>query len=235
MDSLTLSIAIACVTSVCAAILGILFVFARDEADRLAEENTELRAALEAKRKEADTLSDEVSRLARQIKEQSETLAYREREINRFHARGYIRNAYGTLQRYADWLENGDKKPKPKRTTAQKIKDVGDYFIAETAKIKENMIGPSAESKTESVERKPHQLKPWMQVIRPTKKQRRDIHKACIDAGIKIDPLDELLRHDLVCFGNASDEVVSTWVTSTNDINIPFDEFMARIKGEWPA
>lgn len=115
MDSLTLAIAIACVTSVCAAIIGMLFVFERDEADRLAEDNTELRAALEAKRKEADTLSDEVSRLARQIKEQSETLAYREREINSFHARGYYRNAYGTLQRYSEWFEFGDKKPKNKQ------------------------------------------------------------------------------------------------------------------------
>lgn len=114
MDSLTLSIAIACVTSVGGAIIGILFVTEREEADRLAEENTELRAALEAKRTEAGTLSDEVSRLTIKIKEQSETLAYREREINSFHARGYYRNAYGTLQRYADWLENGDKKPKNK-------------------------------------------------------------------------------------------------------------------------
>lgn len=114
MDSLTLAIAIACITSVFGAIAGILFVFERDEADRLAKENTGLREALEAKRKEADTLSDEVSRLARQIKEQSETLAYREREINSFHARGYYRNAYGTLQRYSEWFEFGDKKPKNK-------------------------------------------------------------------------------------------------------------------------
>lgn len=115
MDSLTLAIAIAGITSVFGAILGILFVFERDEADRLAEENTHLRSALDAKRKEADTLSDEVSRLARQIKEQSETLAYREREINSFHARGYYRNAYGTLQRYSEWFEFGDKKPKNKQ------------------------------------------------------------------------------------------------------------------------
>ena len=115
MDSLTLSIAIACVTSVGGAIIGILFVTEREEADRLAEENTELRAALEAKRTEAGTLSDEVSRLTIKIKEQSETLAYREREINSFHARGYYRNAYGTLQRYSEWFEFGDKKPKPKR------------------------------------------------------------------------------------------------------------------------
>lgn len=115
MDSLTLAIAIAGITSVCAAILGYLFFVERDEADRLAEENTELRAALEAKRTEAGTLSDEVSRLTIKIKEQSETLAYREREINSFHARGYYRNAYGTLQRYSEWFEFGDKKPKPKR------------------------------------------------------------------------------------------------------------------------
>lgn len=114
MDSLTLAITIAGITSVFGAILVILFVFERDEGDRLAEENTQLRAALEAKRKDADTLSDDVSRLSRQIKEQSETIASREREINRFHKRGYIRNSYGTLQRYADWLENGDKKPKNK-------------------------------------------------------------------------------------------------------------------------
>lgn len=114
MDSLTLAIAIAGITSVCAAILGYLFFVERDEADRLAEENTELRAALEAKRTEAGTLSDEVSRLTIKIKEQSETLAYREREINSFHARGYYRNAYGTLQRYSEWFEFGDKKPKNK-------------------------------------------------------------------------------------------------------------------------
>ena len=114
MDSLTLAIAIAGITSVCAAILGYLFFVERDEADRLAEENTELRAALEVKRTEAGTLSDEVSRLTIKIKEQSETLAYREREINSFHARGYYRNAYGTLQRYSEWFEFGDKKPKNK-------------------------------------------------------------------------------------------------------------------------
>lgn len=115
MDSLTLSIAIACITSVCAAILGILFVYERDEGDRLAEENAKLRAALESKRKEADTLSDEVKRLARLMRGQSEAIESARREINSFHARGYYRNAYGTLQRYADWFENGDKKPKNKQ------------------------------------------------------------------------------------------------------------------------
>lgn len=115
MDSLTLSIAIAGITSVFGAILGILFVFERDEADRLAEENTALEEALQLRRNEVTDLKSDVSRLTRQIKEQSETLAYREREINSFHARGYYRNAYGTLQRYSEWFEFGDKKPKNKQ------------------------------------------------------------------------------------------------------------------------
>lgn len=115
MDSLTLAITIACVTSVCAAILGILFVFERDEADRLAEENTALREALQLSRNEVTDFKSDIGRLSRQIKEQSETLAYREREINSFHARGYYRNAYGTLQRYSEWFEFGDKKPKNKQ------------------------------------------------------------------------------------------------------------------------
>ncbi len=130
--------------------------------------------------------------------------------VDNLKENGYVRNKHGVMQRIDDWMENGSRMPRRK----EKKRD--DKAVM-----------------SEKADRKPHQLKPWMQVIRPTKKQRRDIHKACIDAGIKIDPLDELLRHDLVCFGHASDEVVSTWVTSTNDINIPFEEFMARIKGEW--
>ena len=114
MDSLTLAIAIAGITSVCAAILGYLFFVERDEADRLAEENTVLREALQLSRNEATDFRSDIGRLTIKIKEQSETLAYREREINSFHARGYYRNAYGTLQRYSEWFEFGDKKPKNK-------------------------------------------------------------------------------------------------------------------------
>lgn len=115
MDSLTLAIAIAGITSVFGAILGILFVFARDEGDRLAEENTQLLAALEAKRKDADTLSEQLdwSRNAARLGEM--TGKELSAKIADFKKRGYIRNVYGTLQRYADWFENGDKKPKPKR------------------------------------------------------------------------------------------------------------------------
>lgn len=69
--------------------------------------------------------------------------------------KGYVRNKHGVMQRIDDWMENGSRKPKPRRTMAQKIKDVGDHFIDETAKIKEKMGGPSAEYKTEAVERKP--------------------------------------------------------------------------------
>ena len=107
MDSHTLSLAITGITSVAGAILGILFVFARDEADRLAEENTVLREALQLSRNEVTDLRSDVGKLARQLKEQSET-------IGRFNKRGYIRNAYGTLQRYSEWVDFGDKEPKRK-------------------------------------------------------------------------------------------------------------------------
>lgn len=115
MDTLTLSIAIAGITSVCAAILGMLFVYERNEGDRLAEENTALEEALQLRRNEATDFRSDIGRLSRQIKEQSETIASHEREINSFRKRGYIRNAYGTLQRYSEWFEFGDKKPKNKQ------------------------------------------------------------------------------------------------------------------------
>ena len=144
MDALTLSIAIACVTSVGGAVLGYLFHLEREQADELAADNSRLREAIRSEAKKAEALSDEfaavksrmeealqlrcnevtdlksdVGRLTRQNKENGESVLALSKEVNAFHKRGYIRNAYGTLQRYADWLENGDKKPRPKPKKAK--------------------------------------------------------------------------------------------------------------------
>ena len=201
MDSLTLAIAIAGITSVSGAILGILFVYERDEGDRLAEENTELREALQLRCNEVTDLKSDVGRLSRQIKEQSETLAYREREINTFHKRGYIRNAYGTLQRYSEWFEFGDKKPKRK------------------------------EKKRVETAIKPHQLKPWMEVLNATDEQKKAIHDACVERGIFVESLATLNVFKNIFFDGSG--VRGGAYSDEEDINIPFEEFMARIKGEW--
>lgn len=149
MDALTLTIAIACVTSVGGAVLGYLFHLEREQADELAADNSRLRDAIRSEAKKAEALSDEfaavksrmeealqlrcnevtdlksdVGRLTRQNKEKGKSVLALSKEVNAFHKRGYIRNAYGTLQRYADWLENGDKKPRPKPKKAKVAKAV---------------------------------------------------------------------------------------------------------------
>lgn len=144
MDALTLTIAIACTTSLGSAILGYLFHLEREQADELADDNSRLREAIRSEAKKAEALSDEfnavksrleealqlkrnevadlksdVGRLSRQNKEKGESVLALSKEVNSFHKRGYIRNAYGTLQRYADWADNGDKKPRPKPKKAK--------------------------------------------------------------------------------------------------------------------
>lgn len=119
MDSLTLAIAIACTTSLGSAILGYLWHLEREQADELAADNSRLREALQLKRNEVTDLKSDVGRLSRQNNEKGESVLALSKDANTFHKRGYIRNAYGTLQRYADWLENGDKKPRPKPKKAK--------------------------------------------------------------------------------------------------------------------
>ena len=144
MDALTLTIAIACTSSIGAAIFFYLWITYQETADRLSAENERLREAIRSEAKKAEAFSDEfaavksrmeealqlrcnevtdlksdVGRLSRQNKEKGESVLALSKEVNTFHKRGYIRNAYGTLQRYADWVENGDKKPRPKPKKAK--------------------------------------------------------------------------------------------------------------------
>lgn len=231
MDALTLTIAIACVTSVGGAVLGYLFHLEREQADELAADNSRLREALQLRANEVTDLKSDVGRLSRQNKEKGESVIALSNEVNTFHKRGYIRNAYGTLQRYSDWLENGDKKPRPKRSEKQKIKEMGDYFLSEVEKIKNQKPKKAKVAKAVKAKTKTHQLKDWMQVLNTTKEQRKAIHDACTEYGIDVERLYVLNVFTHIFFdgscvrgGNYADD---------EDTNVTFEEFMARIRGVW--
>jgi len=87
----------------------------------------------------ADQLDYKVSDLTALLddsKAANKTLTETNAHLSDILSRAYVRNKCGILQRYDDWAINGDKKPKPRRTHAQKIKEMGDHFISEVEKIK---------------------------------------------------------------------------------------------------
>src|SRR5574343_336254 len=84
--------------------------------------------------------------------------------VDNLKENGYVRNKHGVMQRIDDWMENGSRKPKRRE------------------KKRDDKAGMS-----EKAERKPHQLKPWMEVLNATDEQKNAVHDACVERGIFVE------------------------------------------------
>jgi hypothetical protein len=87
-------------------------------------------------RAESDKQAEAASHFAEGAQRLNAALADSKATIDRLTAKlaaAYIRNEYGQMQRFVDWEKNGPKKP---RTKAQKIREMGDHFLAETENLK---------------------------------------------------------------------------------------------------
>ena len=134
--------------------------------------------------------------------------------LNHLRLKGYVRNRYGVIQPVDDWMENGSREPKRKPKKAKAVK----------AKTKTHQPRESKQAG--------HQLKMWMQVLNATGAQKEAIHNACVAHGINGEELDTLNIFTHIFFDGSC--VRGGFVRDDyEDINIPFDEFMARIRGMW--
>jgi hypothetical protein len=116
----------AIVMSISAAALAYLWQHEKDEAEKaegVAKFFEDCRNAMVVRNKD--------------LKAANKALSDTNAHLSEILAKSYVRNKYGILQAYQDWAINGDKKPKPRKTQAQKIKELGDHFLAEVEKIKE--------------------------------------------------------------------------------------------------
>jgi hypothetical protein len=85
-------------------------------------------------------------------------------------------------------------------------------------------------------ERKAHQLLRGHQVKSVTKEQREAIYEVAKEVGFPIEGGDGFFHTHFphVWFSTATNTLQSIVdIDSEDDINITFDEFMARLKGEW--
>ena len=202
-------IAYAVAVTIGAVILAYVWNVERNEAERQADASNYFN----------DKIDGAMTKL-RESSEANKTIAETNAHLSEILVRSYVRNKYGQLQRYDDWAINGDKEPKPRKTQAQKIKEMGDHFISEVDKIQQQ-----AQNKT-------HHLVNLMQVINVTKKQKTQIYRACIKHGVRVVELTRFFSAPHV-FYSFEYGVEPAYNETPNDINIPFDEFLARIKGEW--
>ena len=139
MDAVTVWIMVATITSIGAMVLSVVFKAEKYESERLTLENQELRDRLRKKDDELREYGKQRDVLQMSYNELTDICDDLDRKYRDFKKRGYIRNAYGTLQRYGDWLENGDKKPRPKPKKAKAVKlssaskAIMDHFAKEDA------------------------------------------------------------------------------------------------------
>ena len=120
--------------------------------------------------------------------------------------------------------QRSERSKRRDRQIERKSRELADTFLAVSR-------GEMANPFDENTECKPHQLANNHTVYDCTMKQREEVLKVCDLIGVLRTPCEDFMKYQDIwyCEGRIDSACTRTY----EDIVIPFDEFMARLNGEW--